>query len=273
MANELPGRSPVPRLRAKVVATTAAKLGALDRITDRLDLLDVWTRPEPGSRKPRLTRDDIAAAAIRIADAEGFDAVSMRRIAAELGAGTMTLYHYVRTKDELLTLVTDAFMAEVALPRGEELPKPWRDALGLIARRTRDALFRHPWLLDISDDPAFGPNGMRHFDQSLQALSSLKLSFAEKIEVISSIDEFVFGYCLQYRNNNFDQGQPDHELLAYVDELLATGEYPELVRLAAERPMTESWQVMQRTMSDPARFDRSLSRLLDGVERDLVRRR
>ena len=53
---------------------------------------------------------------MRIADAEGFDAVSMRRIAAELDAGTMTLYHYVRTKDELLTLVIDAVMGEVVVP-------------------------------------------------------------------------------------------------------------------------------------------------------------
>ncbi len=54
---------------------------------------------------------------MRIADAEGIDALSMRRLAAELGAGTMTLYHYVRTKDELLTLVTDAVMGEVVLAR------------------------------------------------------------------------------------------------------------------------------------------------------------
>ena len=62
----------------------------------------MWTRADRGSRKPRFNRDDIAAAAIRIADTEGFEAVSMRRLAAELDAGTMSLYHYVRTKDELL---------------------------------------------------------------------------------------------------------------------------------------------------------------------------
>src|SRR6476620_10056298 len=58
----------------------------------------IWARPEPGERRPAYTRERIAETAIAIADAEGFDAVSMRRIASELGAGTMTLYYYVRTK-------------------------------------------------------------------------------------------------------------------------------------------------------------------------------
>ena len=60
---------------------------------------------QPGTRQPRFTRDAIASVAVRIADTEGLDALSMRRLAAELGAGTMTLYHYVHTKDELLALV------------------------------------------------------------------------------------------------------------------------------------------------------------------------
>ena len=84
--------------------------------------LEVWTRPERGRRRPRYTRDEIAAAAIRVADAEGFDELSMRRLASELGAGTMTLYHYVRTKDELLALVHDAVMSF-------ELPAYFADTL------------------------------------------------------------------------------------------------------------------------------------------------
>src|SRR5262245_12639315 len=79
----------------------------------------IWSRPEPRARRPAHTRDGIASAAIRIADAEGFEAVSMRRVAAELRAGTMTLYHYVRTKDELLALVDNAVMGELLVPPGE----------------------------------------------------------------------------------------------------------------------------------------------------------
>src|SRR5262245_27967501 len=89
----------------QAAATLTRKAAQLDQISARLASLDVWTRPEPGSRKPRFNRDEIAAAAVRIADAEGLEALSMRRLAVELDAGTMTLYHYVRTKDELLALV------------------------------------------------------------------------------------------------------------------------------------------------------------------------
>ena len=106
----------------KVAAKTAKHVETLDRLAAHLETIDVWTRAERSSRKPRFNRDDIAAAAIRIADTEGFEAVSMRRLAAELDAGTMSLYHYVRTKDELLTLVVDALLAEVVLPPDQRLP-------------------------------------------------------------------------------------------------------------------------------------------------------
>lgn len=140
---------------------TAKHVETLDRLAAHLEAIDVWTRVDRASRKPRFSRDDIDAAATRIADTEGFEAVSMRRLAAELDAGTMTLYHCVRTKDELLTLVVDAFLGEVVLPPEQRLPRDWRVAITLIGRRTRDALRRHPWVLDITDDPSIGPNAMR----------------------------------------------------------------------------------------------------------------
>ncbi|MBI5088390.1 MAG: TetR family transcriptional regulator [Actinobacteria bacterium] len=149
---------------AKVSAKAARHLQSLQHLQSHIDALDVWTRAEPGARKTRFNRDEIAAAAIRIADAEGFDAVSMRRIAAELGAGTMTLYHYVRTKDELLTLVVDAVLGEVVVPDDQPLPDDWRQALTVLAHRSRAAVTAHPWMLDIHDDPPIGPNSARHFD-------------------------------------------------------------------------------------------------------------
>ena len=133
-----------------------------------LGALDLWTRAEPAPRRPRFTRDEITAAAVRIADTEGFDALSMRRLAVELDAGTMTLYHYVRTKDELLTLVVDAVMGEVVLGPDEPLP----DALARRAddaRRATRAVARCATRGSSTSPtiPAIGPNSVRHFDQSL----------------------------------------------------------------------------------------------------------
>ena len=116
----------------------------------------VWFRQEPTSRRPAHTRADIARAAVEIADSEGFDAVSMRRVAQRLGAGTMTLYHYVRNKDELITLMSDAVMAEVVVPEGE-LSDDWRAALTQIANRTRDAFAAHHWIFERMGDGASRP--------------------------------------------------------------------------------------------------------------------
>jgi AcrR family transcriptional regulator len=238
--------------------------------------LEVWTRPDRGRRRPRYTRDEIAAVAIRIIDSEGLEELSMRRLASELGAGTMTLYHYVHNKDELLALVSDAIMAELLVPDGE-LPTGWREAITLIAHRSREAVRRHPWMLDVRDDPAPGPNGVRHWDQSMQAVASLDISVGERFELVSAVDEYVFGFCLMERMNGpleddgAAPGPEFDEMRDYVDGLIATGDYPALAAIAESPGLEEAWTDMQRQITDPGRFDRSLQRLLDGFEAALGR--
>jgi AcrR family transcriptional regulator len=256
--------------QATKVATKAAKhVETLDRLAAHLETIDVWTRSERGHRKPRFNRDDIAAAAIRIADAEGFDAVSMRRLAAELDAGTMSLYHYVRTKDELLTLVVDAVMGEVVFAADQSMPGDWRVAITLIAKRSRDALRRHPWILDITDDPNIGPNAMRHFDQSWQALTSLDASFEDKFDLITVVDEYVFGYCLHERNNLIDDPD-DGEMVDYIGALLIEDDYPALTAMVSEMGMPQLWSRIHAHARDTGRFDRNLARLLAGFEASLL---
>ena len=256
----------------KVAAKTAMHVETLERLAAHLEAIDVWTRTDRGGRKPRFNRDDIAAAAIRIADAEGFEAVSMRRLAAELDAGTMTLYHYVRTKDELLTLVVDAFLGEVVLPPGQRLPRDWHAAITLIARRTRDALRRHPWILDITDDPNIGPNAMRHFDQSWQALTPLQAGFDDKLDLITAVDEYVFGFCLHERNNLKDDAS-DIEMVEYIRALLTEDEYPALAGMVSEMGLERLWSKIHSHARGAGRFDRNLARLLDGFESSLTGRR
>jgi AcrR family transcriptional regulator len=250
---------------------------ALERLAAHLDALEVWTRNEASARKPRFSRDEIAATAVRIADAEGFEALSMRRLAAELGAGTMTIYHYVKTKDELLTLVNDAVMGEIVLPPGWDEGLSWRDALTAIAEATRAALQAHPWVFDITDDPPLGPNTVRHFDQTMCALSKLDLPFAERLDLASVLDEYVFGYCLHERNNLHpdapDDGLFSEGMVEYIDGLIATGAYPELSKLSDEVGLEESLRTADAVARDPARFRRNLDRILDGIEVGLQRKR
>ena len=249
------------------VAKIAAQAQRLDRASDRLASIDLWMRSVGATRKPRFTHDDVRVAAMRIADAEGLDAVSMRRVAAELDAPTMTLYHYVRTKDELLSLIHDAVMAEVVLPPGEALPADWKEAMVVIASRTRDVMLRHPWVTGIGEGPSVGPSSVRHFDQSLQALAGLDQPFAVKLDILNAVDEYVFGYCSQVAEEPVWQELPD--LDAYVTHLLADGSYPQLQAAVDELGIDGLWSEVERLFNDPARFLRNVRRLLDGIERSL----
>ena len=231
----------------------------------------IWTRPEPGARKPRFSREQIAAAALAIADAEGFDAVSIRRVAARLGAGTMSLYRYISAKSDLVALMDDAIMAESLVPDGE-LPGDWREALAMIARATRAALLRHPWAVQAlqgrgaaAQDGAFGPNGIRHFEQSLAAVAAAPLGTTAKLDMLAIVDDYVFGHVLrsgevQARSDSADQ---DHAaaVAGYIQGLLGTGRFPHLSRLVTD-PAAQS-------IGDPAqldqRFERGLRALLDGA--------
>ena len=106
----------------------------------------IWELPEHGERGPkaRYSRAAIAAAAVALADAEGLDAVTMRRMAAELGLGTMSLYNYVPTKDHLVQLMIDEVGTEYRFPA--EPPGDIRQAVVDLARQGRDITQRHPWL-------------------------------------------------------------------------------------------------------------------------------
>ncbi len=248
-----------------------ARAGKTAEVLDRLgpkvnEALDLWTRQGPGARQPRFTLEDLAAAAMRIADAEGITALSMRRLAAELGAGTMTLYHYVRTKDELLALVTDAVMGEL-LVEPERLDTDWRSAITSIAMASKEALERHPWMFDIVEDPALGPNGVRHFDQAIHAVSTMPATLADKLDVIFTVDEFVFGYCLHNRSDVAKlEDTTDRAMVQYVAHLASSGDYPHIAALIEEHGVDPLWGIVAEHSHDPARFERNLGRLLDGIE-------
>jgi AcrR family transcriptional regulator len=234
----------------------------------------IWTQPPPGQRRPRYTREQIAAAALAIADAEGYDAVSMRRVAAELGAGTMTLYHYVRTKDDLRALMDDAIMSELLIP-ARELPGDWRAAVREIAHRTRGVFRRHPWALTARESAeAGGPNGMRHFEQSLAAVAGTGLGVEERLEIIAMIDDYVFGFATR-ESAAADAGGLDDvpdALFEYLQRQLDTGEYPHIEELAAGGEPREVFGRIMAAMFDDQRFDRGLDRLLDGIALDIERR-
>ena len=199
------------------------------------------------SRSSPLTREKIAAAALAIADAEGFSSVSMRRIAQEMGVGTMSLYYYVKTKADLIAVMDDALMGEVLAP---SLPRGWREALTVIATRTRDVFLRHPWALSSMLSAPPGVNAMHHMEQCLQALAGTSMTIREKLALLAIIDDFVFGYALR-------EAASDPKVdLNFAKAQLATGAFPRLKEAFGKGRMPAM----------PDRFRMGLRTLLDFVK-------
>jgi len=229
----------------------------------------IWLRPQPGERPGRLTRERISAAALSIADAEGFAAVSMRRIAARLGASTMSLYYYVHTKADLVALMDDALMGEILVPEGQ-LPQEWREAISVIARRTREVFARHPWALLSMQGAPPGPNAMRHFEQSLEALESAPMSLEGKLAFLQLVDDFVFGNSLRTAQARAWFGG-DANLTrcaeALAQELFKTGAFPRTAALFARTNSRDATRNRQLLTED--RFEHALAAVLDGAAQRL----
>ena len=153
----------------------------------------LWGRHERPQRgpKPALTVPEIVTAAIALADAEGLEAVSMRRVAERLGVGAMSLYRYVPGKTELLELMLDAVHAEPAL----HSEGTWRARLAHLAQETRAMIQRHPWMLQIAvgQRPPLGPNILAVFDANLQALRESGLTPRETVAAVELIGNYVSG--------------------------------------------------------------------------------
>jgi AcrR family transcriptional regulator len=236
----------------------------------------IWLRPEPNDRRPRLNREQITAAALRIADSEGFESVTMKRIADELGCATMTLYYYVRTKADIVALMQDAILAGILIP-DDELPSGWSEAVAAIARRTRDVLLAHPWSVASLSDAQFGPNAMRHIEQSLAALDALDLDLAAKLSLWGIVDNYVFGSALHTIESlaraAAAQGNPGllADALAFGRQQLATGDFPRLAALYQQQSTSDRFKVEDNGASPPIatvlaeQFERGLMALLEGL--------
>jgi len=193
--------------------------------------------------KSRLTREKIAAVALAIADKDGFEAVSMRRIAQELNVGTMSLYYYVKTKEDLIAVMDDALMADALLP---SLPKGWKRAIVEIAKRTHTIFIRHPWALSAMLSAPPGLNAMRHMEQCLEALAATSMTGGEKLMLLAMVDDFVFGHALR---EAADRSKVDTEFAAAQ---LRNGAFPRLLEVFGDG----------RIGAPADRFEQGLQKLL-----------
>ena len=254
-----------------------------------LDLL--WGRRERGKRGPRpgLSAEAIVDAAVRIADAEGLEAISMARVAAELGFTTMSLYRYVDSKDELLQLMfnASAFGADSIVLDGDD----WRSRLRSWSIIQRDMLDRHPWITQMRmAAPPLAPNSLHFIERALEALDGTGLVDAEKMRAIGLISSYTLSEAKMANDAaravaalakaaQAEQAQPEaadgqpggdggqappftfEELLR---ELVDEQTYPHLYRLAWDSSPADS-------LSEREEFLSGLDLILDGVQASIDR--
>ncbi|MGW3725609.1 TetR/AcrR family transcriptional regulator C-terminal domain-containing protein [Streptomyces sp. NPDC000851] len=152
----------------------------------------VWARQQREPDQPALSRDAIVRAAVAVLDAEGIDALSMRKLGARLNAGATSLYRHVATKDELMELAVDEVAAEIHVPPADS--PDWRAAVTEAAHSFRTTALRHPWLSSVLGQAGLaylGPNLMS-FSERLAALFTAA-GFPEPHRVIDTVLSYVIG--------------------------------------------------------------------------------
>lgn len=157
----------------------------------------LWGREEQGRRGPKPGRSihDIGAAAVRVADAEGLAAVSMSRVAKELGVTTMALYRYVDSKDDLIVAMVDS--AYGPPPERRRSKAGWRTQLESWSRSNRAALGRHPWIVQIPiSDPPLAPNQLAWMERGLAAFAGTRLTEQQKLSALLLAEVYVRGQTL-----------------------------------------------------------------------------
>lgn len=197
--------------------------------------MTVWDRPEPPARPAPLDRERIVAAAIALADEGGLQAVSLRKVAARLDVGPMRLYGYISTKEELFDLMVDEVQAEI-LP-GEQ-PGDWREALRILACRTRQAALRHEWLADLlGGRPALGPNGLAVAEATLAVLDGLA-DIATVMRAVETVSAYSTGAIRREiaslraeRATGLSKRDWQRAHGPHVTRMLATGRFPALAKM------------------------------------------
>ena len=222
-----------------------------------------------GGRDKGLTREDIVRMAVEIADAEGIDAVSMRRIARDLRAGAMSLYWHVESKDELLELMLEHIEGEIRFP---DPTGNWRADLRDFARSARDVMMRHQWAMDlIGPRPPTGPNDARNGDRLFGVFIDLGVDTATAVRLGMALFTFVLGAVQQQVREIRGEremaaataGMTEEELSALQEEFVKrirdSGDYPNIERIIDE----------DIDPDDPAtrdeRFEFGLEVMLDGI--------
>ena len=225
-------------------------------------------------RRPRanLDAEQIVDAAMGIADREGPAAMTMRKIASDLGVGVMSLYWYVPTKRDLEAMVLERLMLESSPP--DEPTGDWRMDLASIAYASRGNMLRHEWMIDFFSSAQFmsmemfGHGFLRHIENTIRMTESLPFDFLSKMTIISVLDDFTRGATTEeivnrrrWGTSGLTREEFQQQMMPRMEELFAQSRYP----------LVELFMEYDDEILDPTvQFERGLQLILDGVARRIA---
>jgi AcrR family transcriptional regulator len=228
-----------------------------------------FARGGPAPRARTLSRADIVQAAVAVADAEGTEAVSMRRIARDMRVGVMSLYWHIESKDELHRLMLEFVQGEI---EAAEPSADWRADLAVYARNSRAALHRHPWAIDfLGAGPPSGPNDVRNADRLIGSLEVVGLDMLGTMWALMTLGTFVLGATLRdiqearwheaaaAAEEEMTEEAADAARAEFARQILKSGRYPHIAKIFDANVDPDAPE------SRDERFEFGLTCVLDGI--------
>ncbi len=209
------------------------------------------------SSRPALNPERVIAAAVALADVIGVDALTIRKLAAELDVKPMTIYHHVPNKEAIIDGMVDLVFGEIDLP---PVGVDWKQAIRQRAASARVVLARHPWaapLMESRTSP--GPATLRHHDAVIGCLRAGGFSLEMTAHAYAVIDAFVYGFALQEASLPATAGDEMADLVQAMSAAMPVGEYPHLAEFTIEHVLRPGYDFGRE-------FDFGLDLILDGLE-------
>jgi AcrR family transcriptional regulator len=217
------------------------------------------TQPNSGARRRApLSKERVLRAAIELADKEGIESLTMRRLGQQLGVEAMSLYKHVANKDDILDGITELIVSEIDLPPTDV---EWKAAMRRRALSTREVLTRHPWATRVMESRTNpGPATLRYFDSVIASLRTGGFPVALAAHAFSVLDSYIFGFVVQQTSLPFDSSEELTDVTTDILEQMSTDQFPHLTEMAVEH-------ILQPGYDHADEFEFGLDLIIDALER------
>ena len=208
-------------------------------------------------RRSPLSRERVLRAAVVLADADGIESLTMRRLGQDLGVEAMSLYNHVAGKDDILDGIADLVFSEIGLPLALA---DWKTAMRLRAISAREALVRHPWassLMQSRTKP--GPATLRHHDSVIGRLRDARFTVDMTAHAFSVMDSYIYGFAQQQQNLTYSTSEEAPVVAQNILRQIPADEYPHLAEMIIQHAMKPGYDYAKE-------FEFGLDLILDGLE-------